>query len=236
MHPLLQASIEDLYVAFERPHPDQLTGCPCCTTPWELERIAMTPLRRLGVDDLRSYASKAMTTIGDASDFRYFWPRLAELAVSLGPAEYVTDPEILLGKLAYWNWRTWPERERAATEAFLAALVLRMRDEELPPDEVDHWVCGVARALEDVTPLLERALLAETPAASANLHAFYDWNRRDLEKRGRLHGAFWRPIGADGRAGPLTEAGARVVAWLRHPHVLAAVDRAYAAAAQQEDQ
>lgn len=70
--------------------------------------------------------------------------------------------------------------------------------------------------LEDVTPYLD-PLLAETPAAAANLLDFHSWNARALS-RGRLANAFLRDE---------PQAEARVVAWLRRADVRAAVDRAY---------
>ena len=229
MHPLLQAAVDELYQAFARPRPSHVPGCECCADPQELNVLIQVPLRALTVAQLQPYAASAMTTVGDVTHFRYFWPRLAELVVALRPDEYLVDPEVLLGKPAYGHWRTWPVAEQRATEAYAAALLMRMRDEVLEPEEVDTWVCAVGQLVEDIRPLLDAALLARTPAARTNLRSFYHWNRRDFEKRRRLHNAFWRPSGADDH-GPLLPSGERVVAWLAQPSVLSAVDEVYAAA------
>jgi hypothetical protein len=172
-----------------------------------------------------------MSTIGNADDFRYFWPRIAELLVTTQPDEYFVDPEIVLGKLANGEWRTWPDAEQRATEQYLVSLITRMSDEALYWSDVDGWVCGVGVALEDITPVLERALLADTPAGRANLFGLYHWNKRDIEKRRRLRNRFW-----DRRWIRQHESGAhpnvaRIVAWFDRPDVSAAVDRAYAEAA-----
>ena len=227
MHPLLHDAIENLYTVFKHPHPDRMVGCPCCTQPAELDTLVRTPLRQLSVEQLRSYAAKAMTTVGDVDDFRYFWPRLAELSVTVAPSEYFVDVEVLLGKPAYAEWRRWPEPEQEATERFAAATILRLRDEVPAADDVDGWVCAVGQLLEDVTPLLDRALLADTPAAKENLRGFYEWNQRDILKRHSLHNAFWRRRTRRGEDPELLPSGERVVDWFHREDVLAAIDRGY---------
>ena len=59
-------------------------------------------LRDLTDTDLKKYAFKALTTWGNADDFRHFLPRLFELE-AVHPQRIVglVDPEILFGKLAY---------------------------------------------------------------------------------------------------------------------------------------
>jgi hypothetical protein len=227
MHPLLHEAVEDLYTAFERPHPDRMTGCPCCTQPAKLDVLVRTPLRQLSVEQLRSYAAKAMTTVGDTDAFRYFWPRLAELSVTHSPSKYFVNVEVLLGKPAYGEWRRWPAAEQQATERFAAATILRLRDEVPAADDVDGWVCAAGQLLEDVTPLLDAALLADTPAANENLRAFYEWNQRDVVKRHSLHNAFWRRTPPGAREPEMLPSAERVVAWFQREDVLTAIDRVY---------
>ena len=125
----LVAATEALYVVFSiyrlKPHTD---GYSHCVSDRDRARIYSRPLRELAADDLWLYASKAMTTWGDANDFRHFLPRLLELALT-DLSDWV-DIEVVLGKPAYANWQNWPERERAA-------------------------VCGVGQAGVDVSPFIE---------------------------------------------------------------------------------
>jgi hypothetical protein len=141
------------------------------------------------------------------------------------------EPEILFGKLAYGKWRDWPRVEQDAVEQYLAALIDRLGDESFDPSEVDQWVCGVAQALDDVTPLLDRALLKNKPAARHNLYGLYEWSRRKIEKRGMLQNAFWEMRGKRPDGTFVNPNVALIVAWFRKPHVAEAVDLAYAAAA-----
>src|SRR5262245_36945958 len=95
MHPDLEEAIERQYQAFATRAPSAVHGCPCCTTPEELEVLVRTPLRELTPAQLDRYAFKAVTTVGDAADLRYFWPRLAELAAR---GELATDLEVVFSK------------------------------------------------------------------------------------------------------------------------------------------
>ena len=90
-----------------------------------------------------------MTTVGDEDDFRHFLPRILELLHTGELAEEV-DPEIVLGKLAYANWTTWPPAEQAAVRAALEQIWQRHRQSAA----AENYLCGIARAESDITPYL----------------------------------------------------------------------------------
>jgi len=231
MHPAIASAVERLYAAFDEPAPSDIEGCPCCLSIEAISVLLQTPRREITLDQIRPYARNAMSTVGSARDFRYLWPRMAELLVTAPSLGELEAPELLLQRLLLAQWRTWPDREQRATEQYLAALIDRLADEPLYPSDVHAWVCAVSQALDDVTPLLDRALVRETPASARNLFCLYDWNRRKLEKRGTLYGVFWDLQGTDPDGSFVNPNVALIVAWLRTPRVLAAVDRAYTAEA-----
>ncbi|MFG2248893.1 hypothetical protein [Spirillospora sp. NPDC048823] len=71
----------DLYAAFaDVPRPAELHGCPCCVAADEGRPLLAAPLRDLTAEDLARYAAKALNTWGGPQEFRYFTPRLLELA------------------------------------------------------------------------------------------------------------------------------------------------------------
>ena len=81
MSPDLRPALKALYAAFRQRGPaPTLRGCPCCTTPAEFEALASKPLQHLSAQELDRYARKAMTTVGHTEAFRYFLPRIVELA------------------------------------------------------------------------------------------------------------------------------------------------------------
>jgi hypothetical protein len=229
MHPALNTAIAEQYLAFERPRPTSIEGCPCCVSAEDLAALISVPLRELSYEQLGTYAGAAMSTVGTIEDFRYFWPRLAELLVTVSPGQYFIDPERLLAKLRYGGWRSWPVGERGSVEAYVTALLVRLRDEPLRTWDVDAVVCAVGLAVDDVVPLLE-PLVADTESARHNLRAFYDRNWRSVEK-GRLKNAFWtsRSHAGDQVENPNVRS---IIEWLRRPDVSAAIGRAYGAASQ----
>jgi hypothetical protein len=136
----LNAAIEGLYSAFRRPQPPvRVEGCPCCTTEAEVEPLSRVPLRELSSAQIDQYAFKALTTVGTVEDFRYFLPRLVELAVG---DQLDTDRPVLFGKLAYGRWRTWPVAERMALERFAAALTGTFSAQVHEEYDLDAWVCA----------------------------------------------------------------------------------------------
>lgn len=107
-------ALETLYGTFNRYQGTHLEGCPHCVSFEESAALRRAPLRKLG-GELQRYLFKAMTTWGTVDDFKYFVPRLLELYAS------GTDAWLLRDKLAYANWRAWPEPERRAVEDYLQA-------------------------------------------------------------------------------------------------------------------
>ena len=231
MHPAISSAVEQLYLAFDDPTPSDIEGCPCCITMEAVSILLETPRHQITLDQIRPYARNALSTVGSTVDFRYLWPRMAELLASATSLGELDAPELLLHRLWLGQWRSWPDREQRATEQYLTALIDRLGDEPLFASDVKAWVCSVSQALEDVTPLLDRALLRETPASARNLFCLHDVNRRQIEKHGTLHGAFWDLQGTHPDGSFVNPNVALIVAWFRTPRVSAAVDRAYTAEA-----
>ena len=120
--PSLEETIERLYLVF-RKYP--LTpGFPLRCSPLGRRELAAsmaaTELHALGTETLAVYAFKAITTMGDLDDFKYFLPRMLEL-YARDPAwqEHLTN---LPAKLAGLVWRTWPEPEPEVLETFFRQL------------------------------------------------------------------------------------------------------------------
>lgn len=231
MHPRLSRAIVEQYRTFERPAPRRIAGCPCCASPELLAALVTLPLRELTYEQLGVYATSAISTVGSVEDFRYLWPRIAELLVTVPPGQLYADAEIVIGKLRDGGWEAWPERERASVQRFLRALLERLADEPLDAPDVDSWVCAVGQATDDLVAWLE-PLLAGTPAARHNLRGFHEWNRGADGTRGVLANAFWT----------LSTAGAEVVnanvepvvEWLSSAEVSRALGEAYGADGRRE--
>ncbi len=227
MSPELRAAVEALYVAFERPRPETIDGCPCCMTPDDLRALVGVPLRQVGGRVAYLYSVNALYTVGDNDDFRYFWPRLVELCLTPLHAEYRLDEFYVFSRPHYARWReTWTPEEQAATERVAAAIAEDLAHRGLPSEdsfadalidlgyEVNRWVCALAQSLEDVTAYL-RPLVAQTPALA--LLAFWEYQNPSSQE-GPLINAFW---------GKAATKPARMVQWLQEPEVAAALADAY---------
>lgn len=204
----LRTAIAAQYAAFRATRPRVVTGCSCCTRPNDLAALVAAPREELSAGTLAFYAHKAMTTIGNVEDFRYFWPRLAELALDAESNALLTSTETVFGKPAYGEHHTWPAEEQEAIRALAAALGEWIAVTELEPDQVDSWVCAIGllcEKLDDPRRLL-RPLVSDVPIAWANLRALVEWNEESIQKKGRPSSAFWENA---------PEGSARMLEWFR---------------------
>ncbi len=176
-------SIETLYDVFSvYPLAQKVEGCPCCVSSEDEAALHVRPLRRLTGDDLSRYLFKALTTWGDANDFRHFLPRLLELAAET--RNYDVDLDAITSKLEYAEWQQWPEREQQTVRLYLSALWRFVLT--LPPEEVllGEYLEAISQAEEDLTPYLKLWQNTATDAAFTQLAIFFD-SQLDLH-RGKL--------------------------------------------------
>jgi hypothetical protein len=159
-------ALEVLYATFSRYGGTHLEGCAHCVSFEESAILRRTPLHKLGFE-LGRYLFKAMTTWGTKDDFKHFLPRLLEFYASS------SDAWLLVDKLRYANWQSWPEPERMAVEKYLSTLWKAELEAYGPPLPGNHLL-GTLIALDlDLGPYDLRAKL-ETwradPSREAALH------------------------------------------------------------------
>lgn len=168
-------------------------------TPEVAARLRRAPLRELAVDDLERYTRATMTTWGDVAQFKHYLPRIFEL-VATRPGGL--DVPCALGKLDEAAWQTWPDDERDAIEAYLAALWAHAL--AAGPEVVDAtWVLqGIGRARGNVTACLSTWQRTPAPAADRQLAELVLRYERELTDGGTL-GRGWWPEDADAVLGLL---------------------------------
>lgn len=189
MSPNLETAIDRLYSTFRGARPRTIDGCPCCISQEERCTLVQTERRTLSADDLSSYASSVFLTCGSQLDFRYFLPRVFEIAAT--NEDWWPSPEIVIERLNRADWRSWTPRERRAVREFLLAWLDDRASENakglLAHDRaVDAIICGVALAGEDLTPYLEQVFRHRE-----GLAALYEVNETSIADRGRLINPFW---------------------------------------------
>jgi len=190
----LELAIGELYDAF-RPYrlgPD-FTGCPHCVDDSESECLKSAALRDLGVDHLRRYATKAITTWGTATEFKHFAPRLLELA-AIDPQDFLFL-EVLFSKFEYASWRSWYPQEQQALERFFRSFWSSCLDQ--PADDstselADTALCALAQSHDTVAPFLEGWARHDSPSAPRHLAYFVIINSGSLAAKARLSNPFWK--------------------------------------------
>jgi hypothetical protein len=193
----IQGAIENLYSVFSPFHlRDQIDVCNHCHGSQDVQLIRSKSLRSLGVDELHHYIWDAMTTWGDDYDFRHFIPRILELCAldDRLTSEFVDEP-IILGKLRYGKWHTWPELQRRAVRRYLCALwTLKIEHpfpwEDFMPSPIEGWLCAIGQAEDDLHPYLRSWALSTAPMAIGNL-AHFIVSVWEQVLKGKLIDAFW---------------------------------------------
>jgi len=206
MNPELRPALKGLCSAFRRPGAAPVVrGCPCCTTPAEFEHLASKPLQHLSSEELERYAFKAITTVGHVEAFRYFLPRIIELAAE---DAFPVDREVVFGKIRHGRWHEWPIYEREAIERFAEAVASTFATTVYDPYELDEWVCALGQFADDLPQLLT-PLLAQTSPAKTNLRNLIDHNSE----------AAWSPELANPFWDNDNPNRDHFVRWLRQPEV-----------------
>ncbi len=128
-------------------------GCRCCVDPAKSAQLLAVPLRELTEHELGPYWSKAVTTWGDTSDFRYFLPRILELA---SRSESLIDLPWLGAKLEDAGWLSWPPEEVSAIRSVLRSLWCAWLSSE-PSEErsLDELLGLIGAAEDDLGPYIE---------------------------------------------------------------------------------
>ncbi|WP_196889458.1 hypothetical protein [Aureivirga sp. CE67] len=106
----LQKMIEEIYQVFSVYNlSNSIESCPCCVSDEHKKNLMEKPLRNLEEENLSRFAFKAVTTWGNISDYKHFFPRILELMIS--PKNEI-DEYIVFSKLNYLEWRSWQDSEQ----------------------------------------------------------------------------------------------------------------------------
>ncbi len=184
----IQSAVSELYRVF-KPYRlgDDFTGCDHCISTSDSRHLATIPLRELTVRDLDHYAFKAMTTWGTDRHFKHFLPRLLELATDHFLA--FNFPEVLLGKLTYAKWISWPEPERRAIHQFLDGFWLHQLNSpgDFPTDErIRTTLGGLAQACDTILPFLELWTQQSAPLPALHLAQLVNDTSDDIMTTGTV--------------------------------------------------
>jgi hypothetical protein len=209
----LRSAIDSLYVVFASYRaPEKLGRCKH-GQPEDERHFLATPLRHFSANDLplAHFSWEAITTWGTVEDFKYFLPRLFEIATF---ETYRYDPEVLFKKLTLSRWSSWAQAEQDAISGYFhalwrKALVTYPTSKQLPSFlEIDDCLCSIGNAVDDLEPFLTHWEQGRTVAARENLAVFASNNAESLLGNGELWNAFWQDR---------QEQAKQVIKWLIRP-------------------
>ncbi len=217
--PLRQA-IVDLYKTF------QIYGLPTITEASEVSvehqrELYSAQLEQLTPESLERFARKAMTTWGYVNDFRHFLPRIFELLAMHGEVGY-TEAEIVLSKLEYGEWTTWPADEQRSVSNYLQALWQDGVAKYPYVLAIDSLLCSIAQAAPNMKPYLDCWMISSSCEAALHFSEFIEISsNRAFTKRSLSHGfcnAFW---------GSRPKQKAEVAQWILEPSRRQAIETAF---------
>jgi hypothetical protein len=144
----LRQAIDRLYEVFSRyGKPSYMQeACGGDVSDTDADGILSKPLRELTPVDLRAYVLSAIYTFGTVSDYKYFLPRIYDIATS-GPKNWADTP-MILSRLAYGEWLSWPTAEQEAIKDFLRAWWCYTLSRYNPAVQVDDLLDGLAQCEE----------------------------------------------------------------------------------------
>lgn len=174
----LGADLEALYREFQRYRPQGSIHHSPLKSHSVVTPLESKALRELTADDLSQYSGSAVWTVGSSNDFKYFFPRIAELA--------------LHEDVGGFGWDSWARRlapalttlsEKHATQSFFGTLwdtVINSYGEVVQVDSLE-LLYALPLIFEDVAPLLSVFHPCASRAAARNLS--------DICDRGTMHSA-----------------------------------------------
>ena len=161
--------------------------------------------RGLGSEQLSSYASKAMTTMGSEPEYLYFLPVILESQAMR--SDWLVEVEVTGSKIGMLGNDSWSRVQQDAVKKHYEVLLYSVADRQVPHLVVDEVLCAIGRTGWPIDPYLDG--LMQWPDAVGEFASC------NLQRGPRLNNGFW----------DVGEAHDIVVAWLKSPAVKEIVDR-----------
>ncbi|MGW6422564.1 hypothetical protein ACWF82_07800 [Nocardia sp. NPDC055053] len=169
MTPRLAASLAALESAFAPvAAPTRIEACPCCRSADNHAALLTRPRHLMTGADLGAYTLRAMSTVGSVADFRYLAGRILQLLHANDPE--MPDIEVVYGKLAHADWRSWPQADALA--AVMDALWIDVLTHEPARGQLDGVLCALGIAETTIVPRLGEWGRLGDPVAIWRLHEF----------------------------------------------------------------
>jgi hypothetical protein len=222
--PELQQAVEQVYVAFNLEKPPASSRKRSGLGATEL--FSSKALGDMTDKEIGRYATAALHDNGSAGSYRYYLPRIIELATS-SSLWAGAEPHFLADKLLEVGWGDGAEDKSKAVagafrEAFLQSLGVH-------PDEgrsAANWLYGAAAMGVEVAPLLTHWRFAEGATAVLHLADFVRFTARQARHDEYDVTGYWRSLSRSHRY--------EIATWLLDRSTYVQLDRALQQVAAQD--
>lgn len=192
----LQRALDRCYEVFAfYPRPRVLDASPLRDGDL-LQPLVSLPLRQLNDQQIGRYAGYALTTVGGLDDYRYFLPRILDLATQTQDWPGL-DPSLIGEKLKRASWLNWPADEQAAIRHVFEEAWRRALGRHPDEENAEDWFCGMAALDFGVAAALEA--LDDSLAGNSALQLASIVQSLVFESKDSKAG-FWGNVNDDNRA------------------------------------
>lgn len=196
----LRAAIEEAYRAFaDVPAPRGLKSSQLRDAKAIQRALTAAPLRQLNEDQIGPYSGWAMTTVGEARDYRHFLPRILALSID-SPTWLGTEPVVMADKLIRAEWRNWPDDQQRAVLGFFRAAFAFSRSRHVDDDsQASLWLAALVMLGEPLAPLFEAWRTEASFNVALQIADVIQRQGKRLHRQGEVRGPFWDEIDAGAR-------------------------------------
>lgn len=174
----LAQATEHLYQTFSAyPCNPKIEGCSDSVSDFHQHLSLSGSLNTLGPDELSRYLLKTITTAEEVEAFKYYLPRIFELAAY--SADFLIDHFVIFSKLEYGHWRTWPEAEQVAIESFL--WVWWKHTTRRSNGFNERLLFEIHQVSGQLESLLDQWTWSVNDCAFLNFIVFLEWHLHDLQ-------------------------------------------------------
>ncbi len=156
---ILKETIDETYKVFSvYEKPKKMVGCPCCISESELEELLSYSLKEIPPKSFISFCFSILLTWGSEDEFKYFLPRLLEIAV-FNSLDLSVDLAFVFDKLHHANWLKWDCNEIDIIKKYFNELWKFKLNNYIDYDEnllsIHELLTALATTDVDLDPFLE---------------------------------------------------------------------------------
>lgn len=188
-------ALNSCYKAFSSlPPPRKLNHSPAIDDSQIPPALTSLPLQSIPVEDVVWYAEKALTTVGDKDDYRFFLPRILEATVT----QYAIEPQTVANRLITAEWNDWPgDKYETVRDVFERAFLFSLKPQRNIYLSPSDWLCALAILKLDTLAFLLHWHDAKTQNAFINMAELINDNSQAIRDLKPIQEGYWNEADKD---------------------------------------